>query len=118
MKDVSVLSNEVARLQTCHSEDTNNNHLKLVEEFQVHEEVAGASCKLQLEMSNDKVRGRYITAREAIQEGEVVFQEAPFSCVLLPPSTPATATTASPRCWPPCPVWCALSLDIAGNLHL
>ena len=44
-----------------------------------------ASYKLQLETSNDKVRGRYITAREAIQEGEVVFQEAPFSCVLLPP---------------------------------
>ena len=85
MKDVSALSNEVARLQTSHSEDTNNNHLKLVEEFQVHEEVAGASRKLQLETSNDKVRGRYITAREAIQEGEVVFQEAPFSCVLLPP---------------------------------
>ena len=85
MKDVSALSNEVARLQTCHSEDTNNYHLELVDEFQVHKEVAGASYKLQLETSNDKVRGRYITAREAIQEGEVVFQEAPFSCVLLPP---------------------------------
>ena len=78
MKDVSALSNEVARLQTNHSEDTNNYHLELVDEFQVHKEVAGASYKLQLETSNDKVRGRYITAREAIQE-------APFSCVLLPP---------------------------------
>ena len=47
-------------------------------------ELAGASPKLRLEESGDKVRGWFVTTRENLEPGELVFREQPFSLVLLP----------------------------------
>jgi len=48
-------------------------------------DLPGASQKLGLEMSKDKVKGRFVTTEENIEVGEVLFSESPYSCVLLPP---------------------------------
>jgi len=43
-----------------------------------------ASPKLVLENSDEKIRGRFVTTKTAIEEGEVLFSETPYSSVLLP----------------------------------
>ena len=47
-------------------------------------ELAGGSPKLKLEESGDRVRGRFVTTKEKLEAGELVFRETPFSLVLLP----------------------------------
>ena len=47
-------------------------------------ELAGASPKLKLEESGDRVRGRFVTTKKKLDAGELVFRETPFSLVLLP----------------------------------
>ena len=65
VKDITALKTEASRLQSksplenkkCSSLDLNNPDLP------------GASSKLKLEVSNDKVRGRYVTSKENIEVG-------------------------------------------------
>ena len=85
IKDISALNNEVLQLQNKQKEDESGTDNKVKDEFVEHKEITGASSKLQLEFSNDKICGRYLTAGESVDEGEVLFQEKPYSCVLLPP---------------------------------
>ena len=47
-------------------------------------ELTGASPKLKLKESGDRVRGRFVTTKEKLEAGELVFRESPFSLVLLP----------------------------------
>ena len=86
IKDISALNNEVTRLESSknrkQSEDDSDSD---ADAFSEHSDIQGASEKLKLETSNDKTRGRYLTASERVKEGEILFQETPFSCVLLPP---------------------------------
>ena len=84
MKDISALSNEALRLQTRRTQEQNGDYCES-EGFREHSEIEGASEKLRLETSSDKTRGRYLTAAQSVKEGEILFQETPFSCVLLPP---------------------------------
>ena len=85
VKDVSALNNEVMRLKTKQKHESFEKEVEPNRDFIEHEEIPGASLKLRLERSNDKVRARYLTASEKIDIGEILFSEAPFSCVLLPP---------------------------------
>ena len=57
---------------------------KPLEERWEEGELPGASHKLRLENSGDKVRGRYVMADTAVAAGELVVREVPYSLVLLP----------------------------------
>jgi len=81
VKDITALKTEASRLQSKSPLETKNSSPL---EFN-NSELPGASSKLKLEVSNDKVRGRYVTSKENIEVGEVLFSESPYSCVLLPP---------------------------------
>ena len=83
MKDISALSSEIARLQQ--SKTSPSSEEAEEPSLAYSEEMAGASKKLQLQTSSDKTRGRFVTARENLEAGEVLFLEKPYSCVLLPP---------------------------------
>jgi len=81
LKDISALKTEASRLQSKSPVESENCSPM---EFN-NPELPGASPKLKLEVSNDKIRGRYVTSNENIEVGEVLFSESPYSCVLLPP---------------------------------
>lgn len=86
IKDISALNNEVARLHSSnHTQSVRGGCDSDSDEFREHSDIPGASDKLKLETSNDKIRGRYLRATEIVKEGEILFRESPFSCVLLPP---------------------------------
>ena len=83
MKDISALSNEIIRLKQSHTSPSSESVAE--PRLAYSEEMAGASNKLKLQTSSDKTRGRFVTARENLEAGEVLFLEKPYSCVLLPP---------------------------------
>ena len=77
MKDISALSNEITRLQQSQASPSS--------ESGGEPSLAGASQKIKLQKSTDKTRGRFVTASQSVEAGEVLFQEVPYSWVLLPP---------------------------------
>jgi len=81
VKDIAFLETEAANLENKPVKNMKNGSTILAD----NSILPGASPKLCLEVSNDRVRGRFVTAKEDIKVGEVLFQESPFSCVLLPP---------------------------------
>lgn len=83
MKDISALSNEIIRLKQSHTSPSSESVAE--PRLAYSEEMAGASNKLKLQTSSDKTRGRFVTARESVLAGEVLFREEPYSSVLLPP---------------------------------
>ena len=83
MKDISALSSEIVRLQQTKTSPSSEEAGE--PSLTYSEEMTGASNKLRLQTSTDKTRGRFVTARESLEAGEVLFREEPYSCVLLPP---------------------------------
>ena len=83
MKDISALSNEITRLQQSHTSPSSEEAGE--PSLACSEEMAGASKKLKMQKSTDKTRGRFVTASQSLQAGEVLFREEPYSWVLLPP---------------------------------
>jgi SET and MYND domain-containing protein len=81
VKDIAALKTEAEGLQRNSPLETK---ISSPLEF-TNPDLPGASPKLRLDVSNDKVRGRFITSNEKIEVGEVLFSESPYSCVLLPP---------------------------------
>ena len=82
---MDALNKEAATL--CREEQENKEVLK-VKDCQIEgwseAELIGASPKLKPEESGDRVRGRFVTTKEKLEAGELVFRETPFSLVLLP----------------------------------
>jgi len=83
LKDITALSQEITRLQQTQTSPE-------VGEAEVSaltwsEDIPGGSEKLKLETSGDKTRGRFVTASQDIEAGEILYRESPYSCVLLPP---------------------------------
>jgi len=85
IKDISALNNEVIRLKKKQKQESFDKKKDPKRDFTENKNIPGASSKLRLEKSNDKVRARYLSACEDIETGEILFSESPFSCVLLPP---------------------------------
>jgi len=79
-RDISALEKEALKLE---SESLVVSETSSILEFE-NRDFPGASDKLQLKYSNDKVRGRYVVAKDHIQTGEIIFSETPYSWVLLP----------------------------------
>ena len=82
LKDINALSNEISRLKLKHPKTSQERQSPPLASSK---DIPGASEKLRVETSGDKTRGRFITTSRDISAGEVVFQETPYSCVLLPP---------------------------------
>eukprot|EP00092_Neocalanus_flemingeri_P090332 GFUD01114410.1.p1 GENE.GFUD01114410.1~~GFUD01114410.1.p1 ORF type:complete len:506 (+),score=194.91 GFUD01114410.1:37-1554(+) len=81
VKDIAALETEAVKLESKPAKKTESSSAKELDNL----DMPGASTKLELEVSNDRVRGKFVTATENIEVGEVLFHESPYSCVLLPP---------------------------------
>ena len=70
IKDISALNSEVVRLQSKQKEETSEQTKEVVQEtFDGNKDLPGARSDLKLEVSNDKIRGRYLTATKDIELG-------------------------------------------------
>ena len=87
LKDIAALTNEVTRLQAVKKRESFNKEESSESRdlFAESQQFPGASEGLKLETSTDVVRGRFVIAKDPIKEGDIVFRESPYSCVLLPP---------------------------------
>ena len=85
-RDLDALNREASSLckENKHEEKETKKEKDCRTEGWSEAELAGASPKLKLEESGDRVRGRFVTTKKRLEAGELVFRETPFSLVLLP----------------------------------